>query len=72
MANWKKLIGYKSTPSSTQKSAPAKDVNTEGEVVVEGEFDREDSSEALAAIRASKPSMVKVKDGQKAMLVSFH
>ncbi|EDR08654.1 uncharacterized protein LACBIDRAFT_297049 [Laccaria bicolor S238N-H82] len=64
MANWKKLVNYKTTPASTQKSAPAKEA--EAEVLVEGEFDREDSSEALAAIRASKPSMVKVKDSQKA------
>lgn len=79
MANWKKLVNYNSTnasstqktapqKSATQRSIPAKDVNTE---IVEGKFDHEDTSEALAAMRASKPSMVKVRDSQKAMPVSF-
>lgn len=73
MANWKKLVNYtnasstqKSAPqkSATQKPVPSKDVNTE---IVEGEFDHEDTFEALAAVRASKPSMVKVQDSHKAM-----
>ncbi|KIK01504.1 hypothetical protein K443DRAFT_6893 [Laccaria amethystina LaAM-08-1] len=49
---------------SEGRLVPAKDVNTE---IIEGEFDHDDMSEALAAMRASKPSMVKARDSQKAM-----
>jgi hypothetical protein len=68
MANWKKVVNYNST-KAPQRLVPAKDVNTE---IIEGEFDHDDMSEALAAMRASKPSMVKARDSQKAMPVSFY
>ncbi|EDR00973.1 uncharacterized protein LACBIDRAFT_333635 [Laccaria bicolor S238N-H82] len=70
LPGWKKQVGYQ--PGMKKQTLPARNVdNDQDDCDKLGEFDQEETPEDLAAVRASKPSMVKIREGQKGVELSL-
>ncbi|EDR05886.1 uncharacterized protein LACBIDRAFT_329357 [Laccaria bicolor S238N-H82] len=64
LPGWKKQVGYQL--GMKKQTLPAQNVdNDQDDCDKLGEFDQEETLEGLAAVQASKLSMVKIRDGQK-------